>query len=139
MSGFSHENLGIRISSITHAIAKRYSTPSQLVGRQALRLREEQTRAIRNVYDGMPFLPGFLVKSTHAQTVITRPLTEGCGLEARLDTFVFLKSCLSVMEDFVVFYHCFTLCSRRIQTSGVAPKVYQLVHELLVQWDKRTV
>ena len=29
-------------------------------------------------------LPGFLVKSTHAQTVITRPLTEGCGLEARL-------------------------------------------------------
>ena len=25
-----------------------------------------------------------MVKSTHAQTVITRPLTEGCGLEARL-------------------------------------------------------
>ena len=26
----------------------------------------------------------FLGKSTHAQTVITRPVTEGCGLEARL-------------------------------------------------------
>ena len=29
----------------------------------------------------------FMGKSTHAQTVITRPLIEGCGLEARLVTY----------------------------------------------------
>ena len=32
-----------------------------------------------------PFFQAFLGKSTHAQTVITRPLTEGCGLEAWLE------------------------------------------------------
>ena len=55
-----------------------------LFERQVLRLREDQTHAIRNVHDNNTILPGFPGKTTHAQTVITRPLTEGCGLEARL-------------------------------------------------------
>ena len=38
----------IRISSIT----KRYSTASQLVGKAGIMFKEEQTRAICNVYDG---------------------------------------------------------------------------------------
>ena len=36
----------IRISSTT----KRYSTPSQLVGKAGITFKEEQTRAICNVY-----------------------------------------------------------------------------------------
>ena len=79
-------NLGIRILSITRAIAKRYSTPSQLVGKAGITFkRRPDTRDTQRTI-ATPFLPGFLVKSTHAQTVITRPLTEGCGLEARLDS-----------------------------------------------------
>ena len=45
----SQENLGkmsgVRISSIT----KRYSTPSQLVGKAGIKSKEEQTGAIRSV------------------------------------------------------------------------------------------
>ena len=58
------ENLSaIRISSIT----KRYSMPSQLVGKAGIGFKEEQTHAICNVYDGndiFPRLPSYTLHIT---------------------------------------------------------------------------
>ena len=87
----SQENLGIRISSITRAITKRYSTPSQLVGKAGItfkRRADMYTRDTQRIRWQRHFSQVFLGKSMHAQTVITRPLTEGCGLEARLEVMV---------------------------------------------------
>ena len=82
---FPGKCLGIRISSITRAITKRYSTPSQLVGKAGITFkRRADTRDTQRIRWQRHFFQVFLGKSTHAQTVITRPLTEGCGLEARL-------------------------------------------------------
>ena len=66
-------------------LARLLSATVRLVGKAGITFkRRADTRDTQRIRWQRHFSQVFLGKSTHAQTVITRPLTEGCELEARL-------------------------------------------------------